>query len=108
VSFEEFVLEYQPRASWFYRLSQSELLAPVRLDGVVRFEHLEEDLHRLPPIAAALRAEEVFEPLPWLKKTSHRPWQEFCTSRFVDVIMYRWRADWQLLRLGPTCRKPRA
>jgi len=30
MSFEEFVLEYQPQAGWFYSMSQSELLAPVR------------------------------------------------------------------------------
>jgi len=50
--FEDFGLEYQPRASWFYRLSQSAPVALVRLDVVVRFDHLEEDLYRLPPIAA--------------------------------------------------------
>jgi hypothetical protein len=58
MSFEEFVLDYQPQATWFYRLSQSELLAPLRLDAVVRFDQLQEDLYRLPPIAAALQAAE--------------------------------------------------
>jgi len=93
VSFEEFVLEYQPRASWFYRLSQSELLAPVRLDAVVRFDRLEQALYRMPPIAAALEAGHVLEPLPRLNETSHRPWQELCTPRLSNIIAYRWSAD---------------
>lgn len=40
MSFEEFILEYQPQAIWFYRLSQSEMLAPIHLDTVVRVDHL--------------------------------------------------------------------
>jgi len=98
MSFEEFVLEYQPRASWFYRMSQSALLAPVRLDGIVRFDRLEEDLPRLPPIAAALRAGASLEPLPRLNETSHRPWRELCTPWLSDVITYRWGADLDLCR----------
>lgn len=93
MSFDEFVLEYQPRASWFYRVSQSELLAPVRLDAVVRFDRLEEDLHRLPPIAAAVEGGTPLEPLPRLNETSHPPWQELCTPRLAEVIAYRWAED---------------
>jgi len=103
MSFEEFVLEYQPRASWFYRLSQSELLAPVRLDAMVRFDHLREDLHRLPPIAAALRAGEVLEPLRWLNKTSHRPWRELYTASLAEMVGYRWRLDLDLCQPSLDC-----
>lgn len=85
MSFEEFVLDYQPCATWFYRLSQSELLPPVRLDAVLRFDNLKQDLYRLPPIAAAIRRSEALEPLPWLNQTSHPPWQELCTPRLAAV-----------------------
>ncbi len=73
MSFEEFVLVHQPRAGWFYSMSQSEFLAPLRLDALVRFESLEEDLLALPPIAEAVRAGEELEPLAWLNRTRHRP-----------------------------------
>ena len=96
MSFAQFVLEYQPQATWFYRLSQSELLAPLRVDAVVRFDHLKEDLYRLPSIAAAVRAGEVMEPLPWLNKTSHPPWQKLLAPLLADVIAYHWSADLDL------------
>jgi len=98
MSFEEFVLEHQLRAGWFYSMSQSEFLAPVRLDGLVCFDRLEEDLHRLPPIAAALGAGDPLEPLHRLNETRHPPWQELCTSRLVDAIVYRWKADWEFMQ----------
>ena len=85
MSFEEFVLEHQPRAGWFYSVSQSEFLAPVRLDGIVRFDRLEEDLHRLPPIVAALGAGDPLEPLHRLNETRHPPWQELCTPRLFSI-----------------------
>ena len=93
MDFGEFVLEYQPQASWFYRLSQSELLAPARLDAVVRFDRLKEDLHRLSPIAAAVQVSEVLEPLLRLNETSHPPWQELCTAQLAEVMAYRWAPD---------------
>jgi hypothetical protein len=97
MGFEEFVLEFQPNASWFYRLSQAELLAPVRLDGVVRFERLEEDLFRLPPIAAAVGAGEVLERVPWLNCTGHRRWREVGVVSAAEAIAGRWRVDGELL-----------
>ena len=66
------MLEFQPQASWFYRLSQAELLSPVRLDAVVRVERLEEDLFGLPPIAAAVGTGEVLEKVPKLNWTTGR------------------------------------
>jgi len=105
MSFQEFVPEYQPQATWFYRLSQSELLAPVRLDAVVRFDHLEEDLFGLLPIATAVQTGKELEPLPRLNRTSHRPWQELCTSRLRAVIVYRCGMDLDLYqaRMCPFC-----
>ncbi len=64
-----------------------------RLDAVLRFDHLEDDLFRLPPITAAIRRSEALEPLRWLNQTSHPPWQELCTSRLAAVSGYRYRAD---------------
>jgi len=96
MTFEEFVLEYQPQTSWFYSMSQSELLAPVRLDGIVHFDCLEEDLYRLPPIAAAIEASTILEPLPRLNETSHSPWQQLCTPWLLEAIAYRWSADLDL------------
>jgi hypothetical protein len=101
MSFEEFVLEFQPQASWFYRLSQAELLAPVRLDGVVRVERLEEDLRRLPPIAAAGRAGEVLEPLPRFNETSHPPWERSCTPQRVARLAHLWSENFGLCGIGP-------
>jgi len=100
MSFEEFVLEFQPHASWFYRLSQAELLAPVRLDGVVRFERLEVDLLRLPPIAAAVGAGEVVEGMPSLNSTKRQRWCRLETSRLAEVITSRWQADRESLWTG--------
>jgi len=105
MNFEEFVLEFQPQASWFYRLSQAELLAPVRLDAVVRFERLEQDLFRLPPIVAAVGAGEVLEGVPWLNRTGRRPWEEQGTARLDQILAHRWADDSDLLmcRLHRVC-----
>lgn len=107
MAFDEFVLDYQPRATWFYRLSQSELLAPVRLDAVVRFDHLEEDLHQLPPITAAAQAGAVLEPLPQFNETSHPPWQEICTPELVARLVYLWFGDFELYGIDPQAQTSR-
>ncbi len=101
MSFEEFVLEYQPSADWFYSISQSELLAPLRLDALVRFERLAEDLLALPPIAEAIQGEGELEPLAHLNQTTHRPWRELCTPRIAEAIFQRWKHDWRLPLITP-------
>jgi len=104
MSFEEFVLEFQPHASWFYRLSQAEMLASVRLDAVVRVERLEEDLLRLPPIAKAVGAGEVLESVPWLNPTRCRRKREVCTTMLTKAIESRWAADREQLSLEVASR----
>jgi len=93
MDFEEFLLVYQPKASWFYQRSQVELLTPVRLDAVVRFDRLEEDLFSLPPIAAVIKSGKPLEPLPILNSTKHARWQELCTPELATVIMERHGED---------------
>jgi len=85
MGFEEFVLNFQFREGtlWFSTKSQTELLQNVRLDGVVRFDHLEEDLARLPPIARALKTERRSIHCPISARTSTRPGR-ICSARACD------------------------
>jgi len=107
MGFEEFVLEFQPRASWFYRLSQAELLASVRLDGVIRFERLEKDLFRLPPIAAAVGAGEMLEAVPCFNETSHPNRESVCIPELVAGLAHLWPGDSELYGIDRQARPKR-
>jgi len=102
MDFREFVEEFQPYASWFFRAVPAELLAPVRLDAVVRFERLERDLVNLPPLAAAIAAAVAagrrLEPLKHLNRTRHAPWATYYTPALREQVEYRVReaGGWSL------------
>jgi len=96
MSFRESVFHFQPHASWFYRASISEIMAPVHLDAVVRFEHLEEDLFRLPPIAEAVWSSGGPEPLPHLNPAPHPDRDKVCMPELTEAIADRWSADFDL------------
>ncbi|OHB85464.1 MAG: hypothetical protein A2V98_26120 [Planctomycetes bacterium RBG_16_64_12] len=63
---------------------------------MVRFEHLEEDLFCLPPIAESVWAPGGLEPLPHLNPAPHPDREKVCTPELAEVIAYRWKADWGL------------
>lgn len=92
MTFSQFVFDWQDSASYFYRCSQRQLLGSVQLDAIVRFEHLEQDLFRLPFIAAA----QNLEPLPMKNRNPvHRlqTWASLRTGTLEAVIRYRWGDD---------------
>jgi hypothetical protein len=98
MTFRQFVLEYQPKATWFYRAGLCELLAGVRLDAVVRVEYLTVDLFRLPPVVTSGA---ILEPLPRMNALQHAdPWV-VADTELAEVIYSRWRGDTSLVRLKP-------
>jgi len=65
----------------------------VRLDAVVQFDRLQEDLFSLPPISGVINSGKPLEPLPMLNPTKHATWQELCTPELTRVIMERHGED---------------
>jgi len=63
---------------------------------VVRFEHLEEDLLRLPPIAQSIWESGSLEPLPHLNPAPHPARDRVCTPELAEAIADRWEADFDL------------
>lgn len=100
LTFCEFVA-WQPTASWFYRTGQAEILRGVRLDAVVRFDRLAEDLAGLPPIAPLILGYPGFEPLERLNCQGEQPpWRTHYEAHpgLAEAVAERFAADVDLYR----------
>jgi hypothetical protein len=67
---------------WFYSISQSEMLQGVRIDQVLHYENLEQELKELP-------FELPFTQLPRLESTEHRHWSDYYDS-FTEQLIWDW------------------
>ncbi len=79
-----------PGLPWMYRACQAAILRGVRLDAVVRFHRLGEDLARLPFVRAA----GVLEPLAQINQTATRsPLADCYTVELEELARDYWRED---------------
>lgn len=77
------VLEKHPDISWFYRTTITALVGDTRIDSVIRYESLDDDL-------AGLFGERVTLPA---RQNFDRDWSEFLTQINVCVMAEWWGRD---------------